>query len=122
VGLRLGGKIGSDPLPAYDQFNWGGFLQQSGYRTGALLGESITFGRLVYLNRLARFTLIPGIYAGLSLEAGRVGTPLIPGNQTGTLLSAAAFFGLDSPVGPIYLGYGRTDAGFSSFYFYLGRP
>jgi NTE family protein len=122
LGLRVGGKIGSDPIPAYDQFNWGGFLQQSGYRTGALLGESITFGRLVYLNRLARFTLIPGIYAGLSLEAGRVGSPLIPGNQTGTLLSAAAFFGLDSPVGPVYLGYGRTDAGFSSFYFYLGRP
>ncbi len=54
-----------------------------------------TFGRLVYLNRLARFTLIPGIYAGLSLEAGRVGTPFIPGNQTGVLYSAAAFFGLD---------------------------
>jgi NTE family protein len=122
VGLRLGGKIGSDPLPAYDQFNWGGFLQQSGYRTGALLGESIAFGRLVYLNRLARFTLIPGIYAGLSLEAGRVGQPLIPGNQTGTLLSAAAFLGLDSPIGPVYLGYGHTGNGFGSFYFYLGRP
>ena len=76
----------------------------------------------MYFNRLARFTLIPGIYAGLSLEAGRVGTPLIPGNQTGTLLSAAAFFGLDSPIGPVYLGYGRTEHGFSSFYFYLGRP
>ena len=122
LGLRFGGRIGSDPLPAYDQFNWGGFMQQSGYRTGALLGQSIAFGRLVYLNRLARFTLIPGIYAGLSLEAGRVGTPFIPGNQTGTLLSAAAFLGVDSPVGPVYLGYGRTDAGFSSFYFYLGRP
>jgi len=122
LGLRFGGKIGGDPIPGYDQFNWGGFLQQSGYRTGALLGESIQFGRLVYYNRLARFTLIPGIYAGVSLEAGRVGTPLIPGNETGTLLSAAAFFGLDSPIGPVYLGYGRTDAGFSSFYFYLGRP
>jgi NTE family protein len=122
AGLKFGGKIGSDPIPAYDQFQWGGFLQQSGYRTGALLGESIAFGRLVYYNRLARFTLLPGIYAGLSLEAGQVGTPLIPGNQTGTHLSASAFLGLDSPLGPVYLGYGRTDAGFGSFYFYLGRP
>jgi NTE family protein len=122
LGLKFGGRIGADPIPAYDQFNWGGFLQQSGYRTGALLGQSISFGRLVYYNRLARFTLIPGIYLGLSLEAGRVGTPLIPGNQTGTLLSAAAFFGLDSPIGPVYLGYGRTENGFGSFYFYLGRP
>ena len=122
LGLRLGGKIGADPLPVYDQFNWGGFLQQSGYRTGALLGQSITFARLVYLNRLARFTLIPGIYAGLSLEAGKVDTPFVPGNQTGVLYSAAAFFGLDSPVGPVYLGYGYTHNGFGSFYFYLGRP
>ncbi len=121
-GFKVGGKIGTDPIPVYDQFNWGGFLQQSGYRTGALLGQSIAFGRLVYFNRLARFTLVPGIYAGLSLEAGRVGQPFIPGNQTGTLLSAAAFLGLDSPIGPVYLGYGRTDAGFGSFYFYLGRP
>jgi NTE family protein len=120
--LKFGGKVGSDPIPAYDQFQWGGFLQQSGYRTGALLGQSIAFGRLVYYNRLARFTLVPGIYAGLSLEAGQVGSPLIPGNQTGTHLSAAAFLGLDSPLGPVYLGYGRTDAGFGSFYFYLGRP
>jgi len=122
LGLRLGGKIGADPLPVYDQFNWGGFLQQSGYRTGALLGQSIEFARLVYLNRLARFTLIPGIYAGLSLEAGKVDTPFVPGNQTGVLYSAAAFFGLDSPVGPVYLGYGYTHNGFGSFYFYLGRP
>ena len=122
LGLRFGGKIGSDPLPVYDQFNWGGFLQQSGYRTGALLGQSIEFARLVYLNRLARFTLIPGIYAGLSLEAGKVDTPFVPGNQTGVLYSAAAFFGLDSPVGPVYLGYGYTHNGFGSFYFYLGRP
>jgi NTE family protein len=122
LALKAGGRIGADPIPAYDQFNWGGFLQQSGYRTGALLGQSISFGRLVYLNRLARFTLVPGIYAGVSLEAGRVGQPLVPGNQTGTLLSAAAFLGLDSPIGPVYLGYGRTDAGYYSFYFYLGRP
>jgi len=122
LGLKAGGKIGNDPIPAYDQFNWGGFLQQSGYRTGALLGQSIAFARLVYYNRLARFTLVPGIYAGFSLEAGRVGQPLIPGNQTGTLLSAAAFLGLDSPLGPVYLGYGRTENGFGSFYFYLGRP
>ena len=28
----------------------------------------------------------------------------------------------DSPLGPIYLGYGRAQDGNSSFYFYLGRP
>jgi hypothetical protein len=35
--------------------------------------------------------------------------------RQGPLLSAAAFFWLDSPISPVSLGYGRTDAGFSSF-------
>ena len=36
--IAAGGKLGSDPLPAYDQFQWGGFLRQSGYATGQLVG------------------------------------------------------------------------------------
>ena len=123
LGLRLGGKIGSDPLPVYDQFNWGGFLQQSGYRTGALLGQSIAFGRLVYLNRLARFTLIPGIYAGLSLEAGQVGTAAHSrGTRRACCIRRPRSSGWTSPIGPVYLGYGYAHNGFGSFYFYLGRP
>jgi NTE family protein len=38
------------------------------------------------------------------------------------LKSAAVFVGADSPLGPVYLGYGGTQNGPSSFYFYLGRP
>jgi NTE family protein len=33
---KVGGRIGSDPLPRYDQFQWGGFLQLTGLRTGQL--------------------------------------------------------------------------------------
>ena len=122
LGWRFGGRIGPDPLPGYDQFQWGGFLQQSGYRTGALYGETISFGRLVYFNRLLHLPLLEGVYVGASLELGKVGDPLVPGNQPGTLRSASAFFGVDSPIGPIYLGYGRAEGGFGSFYFFLGRP
>jgi len=50
--LKAGGAIGDDRLPRYDLFSWGGFLQQSGYPTGALLGERLTFGRLVYSYRV----------------------------------------------------------------------
>ncbi|MGZ5096205.1 MAG: hypothetical protein ACXWCH_34275 [Burkholderiales bacterium] len=30
VGFKAGGKIGSDPLPRYDLFQWGGYLHLSG--------------------------------------------------------------------------------------------
>ena len=121
VGFKVGGKIGGDPLPNYDLFQWGGFLQQSGLPTGALYGGSIAFGRLVYFNRLAQFPFLDGVYVGGSLEVGRVGDALVPGSP-GTLSSASLFFGLDSLVGPVYLGAGVASNGSSSFYFFLGRP
>ena len=103
-------------------FQWGGFLQQSGYRTGALVGESIEFGRLIYYNKLSRQTLLEGLYAGISLEAGRVREPIVPGNSDGLLKSAALFLALDTPLGPLYVAYGRTSSGLSSYYLFLGRP
>jgi NTE family protein len=69
-----------------------------------------------------RQTLLEGVYAGFSLEAGKVGKPLVPGSPTGTLYSGSLFLALDSPVGPVYLAYGRADDGSSSAYLYLGRP
>ena len=121
VGFRFGGKIGSSALPGYDLFQWGGFLQQSGLPTGALYGGNIAFGRLVYYNRLLHLPFLEGVYVGGSLEVGRVGDPFVPGSP-GTLSSASAFFGLDSLIGPIYLGAGVASNGSSSFYFFLGRP
>ena len=119
---KVGGTLGSNMLPAYDQFQWGGFLQQSGYATGQLLGQSMKFGRLMYYNRIMKGTLLEGAYGGISLEAGQVDKPLVSGNPTGLLKSASLFIGVDSPIGPAYLGYGRAMDGNSSFYFYLGKP
>ncbi len=122
LGYKLGGKIGSDDLPRYDLFQWGGFLQQSGYLTGQLLGQSIAFGRLVYYNRLLQTRLLEGMFVGGSLEIGQVGQQLVAGGPTGTLRSGSLFFGVDSPVGPVYLAYGHAATGNGTFYFFLGRP
>ncbi len=122
LGLKFGGALGSDPLPNYDQFQWGGFLQQSGYATGQLLGQNISYARLMYYHRILRTTLFEGAYGGGSIEIGEVGDPLVRGSPTGRLFSGSLFVAADTPVGPAYLGYGRTDDGSGSWYFYLGRP
>jgi NTE family protein len=119
--MKAGGKIGSDPLPRYELFQWGGFLQQSGYATGQLLGERLTFGRLMYYHRILRGSLLEGAYGGISLEAGKVGSPLVPGSPQGLLKSGSVFVAADSPIGPAYLAYGYAAGGSNSFYFYLGR-
>ena len=122
LGYYGGGRIGSSPIPIYDTFQWGGFLRQSGYPIGALLGGSLAFGRVVYYYRLLRQDLLEGLHVGASLEAGRVGAPVVPTQDTGLIKSASIFLGADSPIGPLYLGYGRADTGFGSVYLYLGRP
>jgi NTE family protein len=122
LAARAGGKIGTNPLPNYDQFQWGGFLRQSGYRTDQLYGANLAYGRIMYYHRILRGSLLEGAYGGFSLEAGKVGDPLVPGNPDGLLKSGSIFVAVDSPIGPAYLGYGHAQDGNSSFYFYLGLP
>lgn len=78
LALKAGGKDGSGNLPFYDMFQWGGFLQQSGYATGQLLGENLHFARFMYYQRVLRGTLLEGAYGGISLEVGQVGNPRCP--------------------------------------------
>jgi NTE family protein len=122
LGATFKGRFGSNDLPRYDVFQWGGFLQQSGYRIGSLDGQSLQFARAIYRYKLAPLPFLNGLYAGLSLEAGRLGRPIVPGDPTGTLKSASLFFLLDSPIGPLYLAYGRARDGNSSLYLYVGEP
>jgi len=122
VALKGGGAIGSAPLPVYDQFSFGGFLRLSGYQTGQFYGESITFGRLVYYHKLSKAVLTEGVYAGASLEAGRIGGQLLPGNATGLVTTGSVFLASDTPLGPMYLGYGIGEDDNRTLYFFLGRP
>ena len=120
--MKSGDKLGNDPLPRYDQFQWGGFLTGSGYATGQLLGEELQFGRMMYYHRILEGSIFEGAYSGFSLEFSRIGSPLVPGNSEDWLKSAGVFIAADSPLGPVYLGYGHAEDGNKSFYFYLGRP
>ncbi|MBK6009300.1 patatin-like phospholipase family protein [Ramlibacter ginsenosidimutans] len=122
VSGKLGRRLGSDALPPSQMFQWGGLLQMSGLPTGALIGEDLRFARLVYYNRLKNWSLLDGIYAGGSLEIGRMSHSLLPGNDLGTIRSASLLLGVDTPLGPLYLGYGHASKGYDSFYVFLGRP
>ena len=76
----------------------------------------------MYYRKLSKAVLTEGVYAGASLEAGRVGGQLVPGNPTGMLTSGSLFLAADTPLGPVYLAYGYADKDNSAVYFYLGLP
>lgn len=124
IGILTGGSgLGSD-LPVFEQFSLGGFLYMSGLEPDALRGDDMLLAQLVFLRELIPMPSIvgSGIYIGAALEAGRTWSNGEPTSLQGDGYSASGFVGLNSFVGPIYVGYGISDSNASSFYFYLGSP
>jgi NTE family protein len=125
--VAAGGPIGSNPIPAYDQQGLGGFLKLSGLSLDQLRSDRYAFGRLIYRTKLADIPMFEGVYVGGSLEAAKL-RPLIPvweGKPVeGQLLVTAGsvFLGVDSPLGPVYVGYGYANRDNQAVYLFLGRP
>jgi NTE family protein len=121
LGLQGGTDFGSN-VPLYDQFKRGGLFQFSGYRTAQLIGREYALGTVQYRRKIGDLneTLGTGIYAGGTLEAGNVWQRADGTSAKGVIFSGSAFLGIDSKLGPVYLGYGRSEGGRSAFYLYIG--
>ncbi len=105
VGARGGTDLGSH-APSYDQFKLGGLFQFSGYRIGQLVGREYALGTVQYRRRIGDLneSFGTGIYAGASIEAGNVWKRLDGTSAHGVITSGSLFVGIDSKLGPIYLG------------------
>ncbi|UXH78392.1 patatin-like phospholipase family protein [Roseateles amylovorans] len=114
--------IGGTEVPGYELAQLGGFLRLSGYRTGQFLGTEMRMARLVYSYRIASPGLLDGIHLGGSIEVGRVSDSRGLLSDGRTLRSNAAFLAVDTPIGPLYLAYGRASAKDSTVYLFLGVP
>ncbi len=127
VAASAGGKVGSRSIPVYDQFALGGFLKLSGLAPGQLRTDEYQFVRLGYRTKRADIPLFEGIYVGASLEAARA-RPVVPVwrgqlvEGTVTVPAGSVYFGVDSPLGPLYLGFGYSSRDNSAVYLFLGRP
>lgn len=101
----------------------GGFLNLSGYQKNALAGSKKVFVAGVYQFDLGKSLLNLdefSLYLGLTLEAGNVWQQAEPIDQD-LIVSNALYIGTDTSLGPIALGYGRTNQQDQAFYFYLGK-
>ncbi len=121
VGARGGTDLGTH-APSYDQFKLGGLFQFSGYRVGQLVGREYALGSVQYRRRVGDLneSFGTGIYAGASIEAGNVWKRLDGVSAHGALVSGSVYLGVDSKLGPIYLGYGRSEGGRGTVYLYIG--
>jgi len=114
---------GNDNLPFYELSSLGGFLRLSGYRTGQFIGQGMSFGRLIYNYRIAGPGLLEGVSLGISTEAGHVDRVVTPdGLLPRTFHGNAVYLAVDTPLGPVYFGYGRASSANQAIYLFLGLP
>ena len=110
-----------DAAPVERWFELGGFGRLSGLIPDQLSGRQLGLFSLAYYRRLNDIDLLPA-YAGVTLEAGNVWEFEDEVSFGSLRKSASIFAGADTPLGPVYLAWGYSDDGESTFYFYLGNP
>jgi len=118
------GTTDDPPLTPESFFSLGGFFNLSGLPPGFLSGPHYGIGRLLYYKRIGRGgagVLDFPAYAGVSLEAGNTWMERSEMSLDDLRTNGSLFFGVDSPLGPLYLAAGFDEDGDKAFYLFLGR-
>jgi len=108
-----------DDAPVQGLFQAGGFSDLSGFNQNELTGQHVGIARLIYLRQISDFQLLE-TYIGASLEYGGVwqdSDDIFDDN----IWAGSVFLGLDTPIGPLYTGYGHAEGGNKSVYVFLGK-
>lgn len=119
----LGGLSGSttpdDNAPIEGLFQLGGFLRLSGFRDDQLSGQHAGLIELVYMRRLYKVQFFE-TYLGVSAEWGNVWQRSEDVSFNNGIYAGSVFLGFNTPIGPLYLAYGRTEQDDQSMYIFLG--
>jgi NTE family protein len=116
------GENAEPTLNYLDLFKLGGLGRLSGLGDNELLGEKVALARFLAYRRLTGFQvagLTVDVYFGASLEAGNVYNLEESVTASSLLTSWSLFAGANTPLGPLYLGYGRTE-GRGRYYLAVG--
>jgi NTE family protein len=106
-----------------DLAHLGGFQRLSGFDRYQLAGRHSLLARVSAYRRVA----VPGalsfsypVYAGFSVEGGNV-SQARDDLLDDVIAAGSVFVGMETPLGPLYFGYGHAEGDHGSFYLYLGR-
>ncbi|MEC6814490.1 patatin-like phospholipase family protein [Photobacterium toruni] len=120
--IKTAGSDADNLLPIYAQ-DLGGLFNLSGYHRYELNGRYSALTSLVYRYRVIdnNFGVIKlPVYVGGSLEKGGVWDRTSSMSWNSAITAGSVYVAVDSILGPVYLSYGQTSTGKSSFYLSLG--
>jgi NTE family protein len=112
---------GRSNAPLESRFRLGGLVQLSGLEQDELLGQHSLLVRAVLYRRFTNLRLLP-IHAGVSGELGNVFPSRSEIGLARGIGAGSAFLGVDTPLGPLSLGYGFAEGGRVNHYLTLGQP
>jgi NTE family protein len=110
----------SGKAPDSRLYRMGGFFDISGLNRNQLFGQHATRLGAAYYRRIGDLALFPA-FAGMSLELGNVWDSRGDISTRNSFFGGSFWAGVDTPVGPVYIGYGRAEGGEDAFYVSLGR-
>ncbi|MDM8550119.1 patatin-like phospholipase family protein [Desulfobacterales bacterium HSG2] len=111
-----GATVFDDEVSIQHNFPLGGFLNLSGYHEKEIYGPHSLSGAMIYYRQIGDIT-----YLGCSLETGNVWEDTDDIDFGSLIPAGSVFLGVDSFLGPLYLGFGYAEGGRNSVYLYLGK-
>jgi NTE family protein len=103
-------------------FFLGGLFNLSGLNLDQVYGNTIALGEVIYMARILKLSKLVGsaIYAGASFEAGNAWLRRSSISSNDLIYAGSVFIGIDSNIGPIYIGLGHAEGNMTALYFSLG--
>jgi NTE family protein len=114
------GYTWNERAPVYGNFFLGGFLNLSGFNAYELSGQHMGHGLVGFLRRVDEDSIVP-IYLGGTLEAGNTWQRTEDVGRD-WLVGGSLFLGLDTFIGPLYIGYAAAEGDHGTVFMYLGAP
>jgi len=111
---------GGGNAPIQRMFRLGGFTRLSGLERDELYGQQAGLLSATFYRRLGEVLMQP-FYAGCSFEYGNVFDKRDDIKFESGIASGSLFLGLDTIIGPLYVGYGLSEGGRGNYYLFLGQ-
>ena len=106
-------------------YQLGGLFNLSGLSQNFYSGRQMAFVMAQYQRRLSNRTVLPidmPVYAGFSVEGGQLWSERSDIDYSDLITSGSIYLAIDSPLGPLYFAYGRTNESQDAIYLSLGWP
>lgn len=110
----------SGTAPIDRLFGLGGFRDLSGLGTSELTGQHVTRLGASYYRRIGDLALFPA-FVGFSAEVGNAWDTRSDISASRSIWGGSIWAGVDTPAGPVFIGYGSAEGGDDAFYVFLGR-